>query len=104
MEAEVSLEAARYIMGPGLRAHGRISRREGYLVAEGDQYTIGELKGYGIDAYEVLPIDRWSGERWYKIVFSGTVEEIAQIEAMLMEKFPDVFEYNRSRPLPWSFR
>ena len=98
MSPEASLAAVAHIMELVKNFRLRISRREGYLVENSDTYSVGELKGYGIDAFDVLPFSEWSGEGWYKLVVSGQPEEIAAIEASLMQSFPAVFEYNRSRP------
>lgn len=97
MAPDVSLCAARYVLTHLPDVHIRISRREGYLLSAGDAFSVKELNGYGIDQYEVLPLEAWSGDRWYKIVISGAVERVNTAEASLMREFPDVFEYNRSR-------
>ena len=97
MEPDVSLRAALYVKKQFADVHTRISRREGYLIFANDTYTVKELERYGIDAYEALPEDQWSGERWYKMVISGAAERVNAVETALCFAFPDVFEYNRSR-------
>ena len=97
MRPDISLRAAMYIREHFTDVHARVSRREGYLLFEGDAFSLNELIGYGIDTYEVLPAEKWDAERWYKLVLSGAAEKINATEAALMKAFPDMFEYNRSR-------
>ena len=67
------------------------------MINTGNEISVRELNGYGITACEIVPIEEWNGEGWYKIVVSGAAEEINRMERVLMQSFPDVFEYNRSR-------
>lgn len=97
MRPDISLRAAMDIREQFPDVHVRVSRREGYLLFEGDAFSLNELIDYGIDTYDVLPVEKWNAERWYKLVLSGAAEKINDTEAALMEAFPGVFEYNRSR-------
>lgn len=97
MEPASSLDAAFFIHENFSDVCIRVSRREGYLIFEGDEFSLGELHGYGIDTYEVKAPRDWDGERWYKAVCSGKPERLNEAETALMQAFPEVFEYNRSR-------
>lgn len=97
MKPDVSLAAMRLMEAAYPKLHARVSRREGYLINTGNEISVRELNGYGITACEIVPIEEWNGEGWYKIVVSGAAEEINRMERVLMQSFPDVFEYNRSR-------
>ena len=97
MEPMVSYEAVAFIRAHCPDIHARISRREGYLISADDPFSEEELVGYGIDVYEMVPFEKWDVERWYKLVLSGTPQSINRVEAELMQRFPHVFEYNRSR-------
>lgn len=97
MDPDLSLRAAAYVIKGNYRVALRVSRREGYLLAEGDAFSIEELKGYGIERFEAMPLEAWRGDRWYKVVISGSADDVNAVEAALCRAFPGVFEYNRSR-------
>ena len=97
MTPEPSLAAAMFVKGNFPDIHARVSRREGYLLFDDDEFSVRELTGYGIHTYEALHPNEWNAERWYKLVFSGAAQRINALEKALMANFPNVFEYNRSR-------
>ncbi len=97
MAPDVSLAGVMFARHRFPRICARISRREGYLLFEDDDYSVGELKGYGIDTYEMQPESSIDPERWYKVVFTGAPNELDAMQREMQNEFPHVFEYNRSR-------
>ncbi len=97
MEPQTALAAMTLIRARFPKIRARVSRKEGYLLSADETASEMELKGYGIDTYKVVPFEKWDPGGWYKLVLSGEVETVNAVERLLMESFPGIFEYNRSR-------
>ena len=75
----------------------RASYYGGYIVDSEDRRAAEELDGYGIEAYVLVPYEKWQKNGWYKVVFGDDADTLIHVEQELSAEFPGAFEYNRSK-------
>lgn len=98
MDKALVASAVEFVLGQGFYGFVRGCDPQGYIVDSVDKRGRDLLLSYGITSYVEIPYCEWNTENWYKLCFEDEASELVLIEGLLREKFPDVFEYNRSRP------
>ncbi len=96
MDGAVSYEAVSFVAKNYPTAITRASCSDGYIINSHDPRSRKVLGDYGNGITLEVPIEEWSSEKWYKFAVSDTPETLALIEAVIEEKYPNIFECNRS--------
>ena len=96
MDGEAVYKAVEFVHNCFKTTRMRGSYEGGYVIPDGDGYMKKELFDRGIMQVTELPLEKWNLSTWYKMVFLDTSQNLNLLEQSLREKFPDVFEYNRS--------
>ena len=98
MDASLAYNLVQFVNDLGMGGYIRGCGGEKYIVDSVDLRGEELMKSYGITAYELVPYRDWNTEGFYKVVFNDDAENLIELEEIIKEKFPDAFEYNRSRP------
>ena len=96
MDGEAVYKAVEFVHNYYKTTRMRGSYDGGYVILNGDSYMKKELFDRGIMRVIELPLDKWNLSTWYKMVFLDIPQNLNSLEQSLRERFPDVFEYNRS--------
>jgi len=96
MDGEAVYKAVNFVHNHHETTRMRGSYKSGYVILEGDVYMKKELFDRGIMQVTELPLEKWNLSTWYKMVFLDTPQNLDLLEKSLRDRFPYIFEYNRS--------
>lgn len=96
MDGEAVYKAVEFVHTHHKSTRMRGSYEGGYVIPADDEYMKKELFERGIMQVTELPLEKWNLNTWYKMVFLDAPQNLNLLEQSLRERFPDVFEYNRS--------
>ena len=98
LDSKIVYDTVQFVHNLGRAGYMRASGRDGILVDSVDDRAYDHLVASRIFSIQRVPYKDWNAEGWYKLCFVDTAEKLIELENILRDKFPNVYEYNRSSP------